>query len=69
MITGTLANYSREAAKKMVEDAGGKSFQRGEQEDRLCHRRRRSRLQAGQGARTGVQVIDEKEMEQLAKAK
>ena len=47
VITGTLANYSREAAKKLVEDAGGKVSSAVSKKDRLRDCRRRSRLQAG----------------------
>jgi DNA ligase (NAD+) len=67
VITGTLANYSRETAKKLVEDAGGKVSG--------AVSKRTDYLIAGDEAGSkldkarelGVQVIGEKEMEQLVR--
>ena len=53
VLTGTLQRYTRDEAKKLIEDAGGKVVGIGQQEDRLRRRRRRSRIETGQGARVG----------------
>ena len=49
VLTGTLPRYSRDEAKKLIEDAGRQSSGIGQQENGLRSRRRRGWLQAGQG--------------------
>src|ERR1700738_1702322 len=66
VLTGTLAKYTRDAAKKMIEDAGGKVT--GSVSKKTDY------VVAGTGAgskldkanQLGVKVIDEREMEKLA---
>ncbi|HEY5027908.1 MAG TPA: helix-hairpin-helix domain-containing protein, partial [Candidatus Angelobacter sp.] len=67
VITGTLPNYSREAAKKLVEDAGGKvSSAVSKKTDYLiAGEEAGSKLEKARDL--GVQVIDERQMERLAK--
>jgi DNA ligase (NAD+) len=69
VITGTLANYSREAAKKLVEDAGGKVSSAVSKKTDYVIAGEEPGSKLEKARELGVQVIDEKEMEQLAKAK
>jgi len=69
VITGTLANYSREAAKKLVEDAGGKVSSAVSKKTDYVIAGEDPGSKLDKARELGVQVIDEKEMEQLAKAK
>src|SRR5205814_6947078 len=67
VLTGTLANYSRDEAKKMVEDAGGKvPGSVGEKTDQVgAGRDAGSKLDKAK--ELGVAVIDEQEMEKLVR--
>jgi DNA ligase (NAD+) len=69
VITGTLANYSREAAKKLVEDAGGKVSSAVSKKTDYLIAGEEAGSKLDKARELGVKVIDEKEMEQLAKAK
>jgi DNA ligase (NAD+) len=69
VITGTLANYSREAAKKLVEDAGGKVSSAVSKKTDYVIAGEDPGSKLDKARELGVQVIDEKEMEQLTKAK
>jgi DNA ligase (NAD+) len=68
VITGTLANYSREAAKKLVEDAGGKVSSAVSKKTDYVIAGEDPGSKLDKARELGVQVIDEKQMEQLAKA-
>jgi DNA ligase (NAD+) len=67
VITGTLANYSREAAKKLVEDAGGKVSGSVSKKTDYVIAGDDPGSKLDKARELGVQVIDEKQMEQLAK--
>ena len=67
VITGTLANYSREAAKKLVEDAGGKVSGSVSKKTDYVIAGDEPGSKLDKARELGVPVIDEKQMEQLAK--
>jgi DNA ligase (NAD+) len=67
VITGTLANYSREAAKKLVEDAGGKVSSAVSKKTDYVIAGEEAGSKLDKARELGVKVIDEKQMEQLAK--
>jgi len=67
VITGTLANYSREAAKKLVEDAGGKVSSAVSKKTDYVIAGEEPGSKLDKALELGVKVIDEKQMEQLAK--
>ncbi|HEY1525413.1 MAG TPA: NAD-dependent DNA ligase LigA [Candidatus Angelobacter sp.] len=67
VITGTLANYSREAAKKLVEDAGGKVSGSVSRKTDYVIAGEEPGSKLDKARELGVQVIDEKQMEQLAR--
>jgi len=69
VITGTLPNYSRDAAKKMIEDAGGKVTDSVSKKTDYVIAGEDPGSKLDKARELGVKVIDEKEMEQLAKAK
>ncbi len=69
VITGTLANYSREAAKKLVEDAGGKVSSAVSKKTDYVIAGEDPGSKLDKARELGVQVIGEKEMEHLARAK
>ena len=69
VITGTLANYSREAAKKLVEDAGGKVSSAVSKKTDYVIAGDDPGSKLDKARELSVNVIDEKQMEQLAKAK
>jgi DNA ligase (NAD+) len=69
VITGTLANYSREAAKKLVEDAGGKVSSAVSKKTDYVIAGDDPGSKLDKARELGVQVIDEKQMEQLTTAK
>ena len=69
VITGTLANYSREAAKKLVEDAGGKVSSAVSKKTDYVIAGEDPGSKLDKARELGVQVIDEKQMEQLANVK
>src|SRR5204863_4920419 len=67
VLTGTLANYSRDEAKKLIEDAGGKvSGTVSKKTDYVvAGTDAGSKLDKARGL--GVEVIDERGMEELLK--
>jgi DNA ligase (NAD+) len=67
VITGTLANYSRDAAKKLVEDAGGKVSGSVSKKTDYVVAGDEPGSKLDKARELGVPVIDEKEMEKLAK--
>jgi DNA ligase (NAD+) len=67
VITGTLANYSREAAKKLVEDAGGKVSSAVSKKTDYLIAGEKAGSKLDEARELGVQVIGEKEMEQLVR--
>jgi DNA ligase (NAD+) len=67
VITGTLPNYSREAAKKLVEDAGGKVSSAVSKKTDYLIAGEEAGSKLEKARELGVQVIDERQMEQLAK--
>jgi len=67
VITGTLANYSREAAKKLVEHAGGKVSSAVSKKTDYLIAGEEAGSKLDKARELGVPVIDEKQMEQLAK--
>ncbi|HEV7553335.1 MAG TPA: NAD-dependent DNA ligase LigA [Candidatus Angelobacter sp.] len=67
VITGTLANYSREAAKKLVEDAGGKVSSAVSKKTDYLIAGEEAGSKLDKARELGVHVIDEKQMEQLAR--
>jgi DNA ligase (NAD+) len=67
VITGTLANYSREAAKKLVEDAGGKVSSAVSKKTDYLVAGDEAGSKLDKARELGVEVIDEKQMEQLAR--
>ena len=67
VITGTLANYSRETAKKLVEDAGGKVSSAVSKKTDYLIAGDDAGSKLDKARELGVQVIDEKQMEQLAR--
>ena len=67
VITGTLANYSREAAKKLVEDAGGKVSGSVSKKTDYVIAGEDPGSKLDKARELGVAVIDEKEIEKLAK--
>lgn len=66
VITGTLANYSRDAAKKLVEDAGGKVTGSVSKKTDYVIAGDDPGSKLDKARDLGVPVIDEKQMEQLA---
>jgi hypothetical protein len=57
VLTGTLERATRDEAKKLIEDAGGKVVGIGQQEDGLRCRRRRGRIETGQGDRALTELL------------
>jgi DNA ligase (NAD+) len=68
VITGTLANYSRDAAKKLVENAGGKVSGSVSKKTDYVVAGDEPGSKLDKARELGVRVIDEKEMEKLAKS-
>ncbi len=66
VITGTLANYSRDAAKKLIEDAGGKVSGSVSKKTDYVVAGEEPGSKLDKARELGVQVIGEKEMEALA---
>ena len=69
VITGTLANYSRDAAKKLIEDAGGKVSGSVSKKTDYVVAGDDPGSKLDKARELGVKVIDEKEMEGLAGTK
>jgi DNA ligase (NAD+) len=67
VITGTLANYSREAAKKLIEDAGGKVSGSVSKKTDYVVAGEDAGSKLENARKLGVEVIDEKQMEELVK--
>ncbi|HEV2470623.1 MAG TPA: NAD-dependent DNA ligase LigA [Candidatus Sulfotelmatobacter sp.] len=66
VLTGTLANYSRDEAKKMIEDAGGKVAGSVSKKTDYVVAGSDAGSKLDKAKELGVPVIDEKEMEKLA---
>jgi DNA ligase (NAD+) len=67
VLTGTLANYSRDEAKKMIEDAGGKVTGSVSKKTDYVVAGADAGSKLDKAKELGVTVIDEKEMEKLAR--
>jgi DNA ligase (NAD+) len=67
VLTGTLTNYSRDAAKKLIEDAGGKVSGSVSKKTDFVVAGDDPGSKLDKARELGVRVIDEKEMENLAK--
>jgi DNA ligase (NAD+) len=67
VITGTLANYSRDAAKKLIEDAGGKVSGSVSKKTDYVVAGEEPGSKLDKARELGVKVIGEKEMEELIK--
>ena len=67
VLTGTLANYSRDEAKKMIEDAGGKVTGSVTKKTDYVVAGTDAGSKLDKAKELGVAVIDEKEMEKLAR--
>ncbi|HEV2964998.1 MAG TPA: NAD-dependent DNA ligase LigA [Candidatus Angelobacter sp.] len=68
VLTGTLANHSRDAAKKMIEDAGGKVVGSVSKKTDYVVAGADPGSKLDKARELGVQVVDEKQMEELVKA-
>ncbi len=66
VLTGTLPNYSRDQAKKMIEDAGGKVAGSVSKKTDYVVAGEDAGSKLDKARELGVTVIDEKEMEKLA---
>ncbi len=66
VLTGTLAKYSRDEAKKMIEDAGGKVSGSVSKKTDYVVAGADAGSKLDKAKELGVAVIDEKEMEKLA---
>ena len=67
VLTGTLPNYSRDAAKKMIEDAGGKVTGSVSKKTDYVVAGADPGSKLDKARELGVKVVDEKEMEELVK--
>jgi DNA ligase (NAD+) len=67
VLTGTLANYSRDEAKKMIEDAGGKVSGSVSKKTDYVVAGDDPGSKLDKARELGVKVIGEKEMEELTK--
>ena len=67
VVTGTLANYSRDEAKKMIEDAGGKVTGSVSKKTDYVVAGADAGSKLDKAKEFGVKVIDEDEMERLAR--
>jgi len=67
VITGTLANYSRDAAKKLIEDAGGKVTGSVSKKTDYVVAGDDPGSKLDKAKELGVKVVGEKEMEELVK--
>ncbi len=66
MLTGTLAHFARDEAKKMIEDAGGKVTGSVSKKTDYVVAGADAGSKLDKANQLGVKVIDEKEMERLA---
>ena len=66
VLTGTLAKYTRDEAKKMIEDAGGKVAGSVSKKTDYVVAGAEAGSKLDKAKELGVEVIDEKEMEKLA---
>jgi len=69
VLTGTLSNYSRDAAKRMIEDAGGKVIGSVSKKTDYVVAGADPGSKLDKAKDLGVAVIDEREMEELVKAR
>jgi DNA ligase (NAD+) len=67
VLTGTLANFSRDQAKKMIEDAGGRVSGSVSKKTDYVVAGSDAGSKLDKAKELGVRVVDEKEMEQLLK--
>jgi DNA ligase (NAD+) len=67
VITGTLANYSRDAAKRLIEDAGGKVTGSVSKKTDYVIAGADPGSKLDKARELGVKIVGEKEMEELAK--
>ena len=67
VLTGTLPNFTRDEAKKMIEDAGGKVTGSVSKKTDYVVAGADAGSKLDKAKELGVAVIDEKEMEQLVK--
>ena len=67
VLTGTLAKYTRDEAKKMIEDAGGKVTGSVSKKTDYVVAGEDAGSKLDKAKDLGVNVIDEKEMEKLAR--
>jgi DNA ligase (NAD+) len=68
VLTGTLANHSRDAAKKMIEDAGGKVVGSVSKKTDYVVAGADPGSKLDKARELGVQVVDETQMEELVKS-
>ena len=66
VLTGTLAKYTRDEAKKMIEDAGGKVTGSVSKKTDYVVAGTDAGSKLDKANQLGVKVIDEREMEKLA---
>ena len=66
VLTGTLAHFTRDEAKKMIEDAGGKVTGSVSKKTDYVVAGSDAGSKLDKAKELGVEVIDEKEMEKLA---
>jgi DNA ligase (NAD+) len=65
VLTGTLAHFTRDEAKKMIEDAGGKVTGSVSKKTEYVVAGADAGSKLDKAKELGVRVIDEKELEQL----
>ncbi len=65
MLTGTLAHFNRDEAKKMIEDAGGRVSGSVSKKTDYVVAGEEAGSKLDKAKELGVKVIDEKEMEEL----
>ena len=68
VLTGTLTNYTRDQAKKMIEDAGGRVSGSVSKKTDFVVAGSDAGSKLDQAKELGVKVIDEKEMEELVRS-
>jgi len=65
VLTGTLAHFTRDEAKKMIEDAGGKVTGSVSKKTITWWRGRMRDRSLDKAKELGVEVVDEKQLEKL----